>query len=283
MSALPVITAMGGINAAGRTSMHHGFRRLVFDALDSARQESTLGALAALTGASGREALLNGTLIRGLPEDRRLNLAVNGHSDGPVTLEMRNLDLPDPLPAGWRVEAINRQRSRVTVPAGADLRVPTPIARRVSAAGQLPDGFDPGALYASRNHPRALQMAIYGVSDAFGMLGIPWEQLRGRLAGPGGGVRVQRHGPARRPRPGRHDARPGPGPAYHLQAVPLGLGEMTADFINAYVLRSAGGTGGLLGACATFLYNLERAVHAIRAGAPGWWWWAPARRRWCRK
>ncbi|HBP69724.1 MAG TPA: beta-ketoacyl synthase, partial [Alcanivorax sp.] len=47
---------------------------------------------------------------------------------------------------------------------------------------------------------------------------------------------------------------------------PLGLGEMTADFINAYVLRSAGSTGGMLGACATFLYNLERGVHAIRQG-----------------
>lgn len=267
MSALPVITAMGGINAAGRTSMHHGFRRLVFDALDSARQESTLGALAALTGASGREALLNGTLIRGLPEDRRLNLAVNGHSDGPVTLEMRNLDLPDPLPAGWRVEAINRQRSRVTVPAGADLRVPTPIARRVSAAGQLPDGFDPGALYASRNHPRALQMAIYGVSDAFGMLGIPWEQLRGRLAPDQVAVfasnamaQLDDHGL------GGMMRAPALGQRTTSKQCPLGLGEMTADFINAYVLRSAGGTGGLLGACATFLYNLERAVHAIRAG-----------------
>jgi len=267
MSALPVITAMGGINAAGRTSLHHGFRRLVFDALEPARQDSTLASLAALTGGHGREALLNGTLIRGLPADRRLSMAVNGHSDSPVTLEMRNLDLPDPVPAGWRVEPISRQRSRVTLPAGAGLRVPTPIARRVSAAGQLPDGFDPAALYASRNHPRALQMAIYGVSDAFGMLGIPWEQLRGRLApdqvavfasnamaqlddaGLGGMMRA-----------------PALGQRTTSKQCPLGLGEMTADFINAYVLRSAGGTGGLLGACATFLYNLERAVHAIRAG-----------------
>ncbi|MFC6330724.1 beta-ketoacyl synthase, partial [Alloalcanivorax gelatiniphagus] len=122
MSALPVITAMGGINAAGRTSLHHGFRRLVFDALEPARQDSTLASLAALTGGHGREALLNGTLIRGLPADRRLSMAVNGHSDSPVTLEMRNLDLPDPVPAGWRVEPISRQRSRVTLPAGAGLR-----------------------------------------------------------------------------------------------------------------------------------------------------------------
>ena len=48
--------------------------------------------------------------------------------------------------------------------------------------------------------------------------------------------------------------------------VPLGLGEMTADFLNAYVLHSVGTTGGMLGACATFLYNLEKGVHAIRSG-----------------
>ena len=267
MPALPVITAVGGINAAGRTSMHHGFHRLVFDALDDAGRRRTLDALGALNGVHSETALLNGTLIRGLPESQRLNMAVNGHSDGLLTLEMRNMDLPDPLPAGWRVEPINRQRSRVTLPAGADLRVPTDVTRRVSAAGQLPDGFDPGALYASRNHPRALQMAVYGVSDAFGMLGIPWDSLRGRLApdevavyasnamaqlddnGLGGMMRA-----------------PALGHRTTSKQCPLGLGEMTADFINAYVLRSAGSTGGMLGACATFLYNLERGVHAIRQG-----------------
>jgi acetoacetyl-[acyl-carrier protein] synthase len=267
MSALPVITAMGGINAAGRSSMHHGFHRLVFEALDQARQRRTLDALGALGGTRSDAALLNGTLIRALPQTVRLSMAVNGHSDTPVTLEMRNLDLPEPLPAGWRVEPISRQRSRVTLPAGADLRAPTAIERRVSAAGQLPDGFDPSVLYASRNHPRALQMAIYGVSDALGMLGIPWDTLRGRLApdqvavfasnamaqlddnGLGGMMRA-----------------PALGLRTTSKQCPLGLGEMTADFINAYVLRSPGGTGGMLGACATFLYNLERAVHAIRNG-----------------
>ncbi|ASK34753.1 beta-ketoacyl synthase [Alcanivorax sp. N3-2A] len=267
MSALPVITAMGGINAAGRSSMHHGFHRLVFDALDQGRRRSTLDALGALSGHGDEQRLLDGTLIRALPESVRLTMAVNGHSDAPVTVEMRNMDLPEPLPAGWRVEPISRQRSRVTLPAGADLRAPSAIERRVSAAGQLPDGFDPAALYPSRNHPRALQMAIYGVSDAFGMLGIPWDSLRGRLApdqvavfasnamaqlddnGLGGMMRA-----------------PALGARTTSKQCPLGLGEMTADFINAYVLRSPGGTGGMLGACATFLYNLERAVHAIRAG-----------------
>ena len=31
MTALPVIVGMGGVNAAGRTSFHQGFRRIVID------------------------------------------------------------------------------------------------------------------------------------------------------------------------------------------------------------------------------------------------------------
>ena len=44
MTALPVIVGMGGINAAGRTSFHQGYRRIVLDSLDAiARQETFLG------------------------------------------------------------------------------------------------------------------------------------------------------------------------------------------------------------------------------------------------
>ena len=34
MTALPVIVGMGGINAAGRTSFHQGYRRIVLDSLE---------------------------------------------------------------------------------------------------------------------------------------------------------------------------------------------------------------------------------------------------------
>ena len=44
MTALPVIIVMGGINAAGRTSFHQGYRRIVLNNLDTqARQETFLG------------------------------------------------------------------------------------------------------------------------------------------------------------------------------------------------------------------------------------------------
>lgn len=266
MSALPVITAMGGINAAGRSALHFGYQRLVIDALaESARQE-TLTSLARLTGQTPDAQLAN-TLIRALPAEHRLHAAISGTSDIPVTLEMRNMDLPDPLPAGWQVTPIDKRRSKVTLPAGLNLNVPHDAPRRVSAAGQLPDGFDPGALYASRSHPRALQMAIFGISDALGDLGMDWAAVASKVRpdqiavyasnamsqmddyGLGGVMRF-----------------PPNGHRITSKQVPLGLGEMTADFLNAYVLHSVGTTGGMLGACATFLYNLEKGVQAIRSG-----------------
>jgi acetoacetyl-[acyl-carrier protein] synthase len=48
--------------------------------------------------------------------------------------------------------------------------------------------------------------------------------------------------------------------------VAMGLAEMPADFVNAYVLGNVGTTGHNMGACATFLYNLRQGVHDIRAG-----------------
>ncbi len=46
----------------------------------------------------------------------------------------------------------------------------------------------------------------------------------------------------------------------------LGLPEMPGDFVNAYVLGSVGETAGIIGACATFLYNVKRGMDDIRRG-----------------
>jgi len=46
----------------------------------------------------------------------------------------------------------------------------------------------------------------------------------------------------------------------------MGLAEMPADFVNAYVLGNVGQTGHNMGACATFLYNLRHAVFDIQTG-----------------
>ena len=41
------------------------------------------------------------------------------------------------------------------------------------------------------------------------------------------------------------------------------LGEMSADFVHAYVLGSMGATGNYMGACATFQYNLKIGIEQI--------------------
>jgi acetoacetyl-[acyl-carrier protein] synthase len=41
---------------------------------------------------------------------------------------------------------------------------------------------------------------------------------------------------------------------------------MPGDFVNAYVLGSVGETAGIIGACATFLYNVKRGMDDIRRG-----------------
>jgi hypothetical protein len=44
MSLLPVIVGFGGINAAGRASSHHAYRRMVLESLPAAaRQETVVG------------------------------------------------------------------------------------------------------------------------------------------------------------------------------------------------------------------------------------------------
>ena len=266
LSVLPVITAMGGVSPAGRSSCHHGFHRLVLEALDATGRQRTLDSLMALTGETDPQRALSGSLVRRLP-DNTLPMTVTGSHEAPLTLEMRAMDLPEPVPAGWQVVPEGRSRVKVTVPAGQSLLVSTRQSARVQAAGQLPDGFDPASLYPSRNHPRGLQMALYAASDALGMLGLDWQTLRSSVspeqiavcarslmsqlddAGIGGMMKF-----------------PSQGRRITSKQCPLGLAHMPADFVNAYVLGNVGRTGGLMGACATFLYNLAQGVHDIRAG-----------------
>ena len=69
MKKLPVIVGFGGINAAGRTSMHHAHKRLVHEALSENQMADTWQDLATLMGLDPthpqtRQAILDGTLIR---------------------------------------------------------------------------------------------------------------------------------------------------------------------------------------------------------------------------
>jgi acetoacetyl-[acyl-carrier protein] synthase len=298
LSHLPVIVGMGGVNPAGRTSGHQAFRRTVLEALPDGDQAQTLLGLAAMMRlASGREdgdwldadgrvldaaaiveqtrqRVLDHTLIRriedprfndaGLPANRKASLAL----DTPLTFRIRRRQLPDDLPPTWQVREIDRHLLEVTVPAGQmDVMLPETRQAQVRTAGQLPSGFEPSRFYRSVHHPRGLSMAIFAASDCLGDSGLEWDDLRdrldpdevavyagnsiGQLDDPGWGGLLKSFVSGNRAT---------------SKQMPLGYGQMAADFLNAYVLGSVGGTGTALGACASFLYNLRLGVEDIRAG-----------------
>ncbi|UUY09825.1 beta-ketoacyl synthase [Pseudomonas sp. J452] len=293
MSRLPVIVGFGGYNAAGRSSFHHGFRRTVLETLDSAARQQTLAGLAvmmqlvqvidgryhSLAGAplslaeieaQHAETILAGTLVRRI-EKRYLDVDAahwqKGLTVSATQFTTARKQLPEPLPANWSVESIDEQLVRVTLHDSCEFKVDSYRALPVKSAGQLPSGFDPAALYHSHFHPRGLQMAVVGATDALRSTGLPWSDILAQVQpdevavfagsgmsqmddnGFGGMLQARLKG-------GRVTAK----------QCPLGLNSMPADFINAYVLGSVGTTGSVTGACATFLYNLQKGIEQIANG-----------------
>ena len=240
---LAIITGFGGINSAGRSSSYLSYKNMVFDSLPSKEQLEVLQDLAVLQGKVepvGRSwETSSGDTI-----DLKKYLADNSsniRSDSMVRELERDLYDKD----GVILDQIG-----------------------ASAAGQLPKGFDPSSLYPARQHPKALQMTVFGMGDALGQLGIDWKKIQekvspdevavfsgaaiGQLDGFGfGGLMQSRL----------------KGSRASSKNLALGLVEMSADFINAYILGSVGRTGHVVGACATFLYNLQMGKEAIESGS----------------
>jgi acetoacetyl-[acyl-carrier protein] synthase len=280
MKSLAVIAGFGGINAAGRSSAHHAYRRTIIDVLDRDAADGTIRALAGLMGIKGaindalRAHILEHTLVRGI-EPEFLDVSQVGwncrarlvEGRGAISFEIAQRDLPPRLPDGWIIGQASGGRVRVTIPDGADVLLPVTRALDVSAAGQVPSGFDPKALYPGRGHPRAVQLGLFAVNDALGSLGIGWSALMrhvapdrvsvyagsalGQLDQEGNGGLLGSRYRGMRPT---------------SKQVPMGLAEMPADFTNAYVLGSVGQTGHNMGACATFLYNLRHGMFDIESG-----------------
>ena len=277
------MVGFGGINPAGRVSFDHAYRRLVIDRLSQKDRDRTFASLAQLMGledrAGSQEAtrqhILDHTLIRRIelwdPERVTWQSAaqLKGEDEKVLTFVMSKRQLPENLPAGWRVEEIDDGSSvRVTCEETCRVLLPEERTSKVTSAGQLPTGFDPAALYASRNHPRGLQMTVYAASDAVRSTGFTVDELKalvrpdqiavysgsamGQLDNEAYGGLLQNPLTGRRPS-SKHCA--------------LGLPEMTGDFVNAYVLGSIGETAGIIGACATFLYNVKRGIDEIKSGA----------------
>jgi len=299
MARLPVITGFGGINAAGRSSGHHGYRRLVIDALPKSQAQATYHNLAALTGQLKKQdgkwldrggseiqldsylsqlapALRQDSLIRELENNlfdpNRLpynrNVSLGSASDKSLQFEMRRKDLPSPLPAGWTVNDA-QSKGQVSVSASENLEIVLQSAREtaVHSAGQLPSGFDPAQLYPARNHPRGLQLTVFAASDAINSMGIDWEVVKQKVAADqiavyaGSGMgQLDYNGSG-----GMLQARL-LGKKVSSKQLALGYAEMPADFINAYLLGNLGTTGTNVAACATFLYNLRQGIRDIQSG-----------------
>ena len=268
---LPLIVAAGGINSAGRTSHRRAYQRMVIDALPAQLGAGAREALAQLMGTHEASLQDAGTLIRGIEDSHFDPAAVPWarriSTEQMVDAHMAPTQVIDALPAQWRPRPGPGKRTAITLPPEAELLLPGTRAFEVGAAGMLPTGFDPGSLYGSRNHPRALQMTVFALSDALADLGIPWQAIESR--GPADAISVYASSSmGQLDEDGTGGMLRGRtlGKRVTSKQCPLGFPEMPGDFINAYILKSPGNTGPALGACATFLYNLRLAVQDIRHG-----------------
>ncbi|MFT2110204.1 beta-ketoacyl synthase [Marinomonas sp. 2405UD68-3] len=299
MARLPVIVGFGGINSAGRSSSHQAYRRIIFDMLPSSVQQEVLLDLATLTSTaehrngiwytdsgeqldtesfieSFSESILAKTLIRRIHPSlfdvdnvvlHKSSILSPSTNDEHIVFTIKTRSLPDKLPKNWSILALSDSLSEVTVEGNLEALIKDTKDLSVKAAGQLPTGFDPSTMYQSRNHPRGLQMTIYGASDAINSSGIPWSSILDRVSpdkvavfaansigqmddfGFGGMLKSALQGKRTTSK--------------HL---PLGYAQMPADFVNAYVLGSAGIVGTSIGACATYFFNLEKAIVGIKSG-----------------
>ncbi len=294
--ALPLIVGFGGFSAAGRASGHQAYKRMVIESLSAEARQETLAGLAVMMGlitysdksyrdTDGNalsladiesrfgQAVLDGTLIRRIEKHFfdadaafwQKNAAISG-GDQPLVFELRRRDLPEPVPETWVVESIDDDKVKVSCP-GVSVKFDSYRELPVKSAGQLPAGFNPGTLYPSHYHPRALQLAVVGASDAVRSMGIDWQtvinavkpdqvavyasNVMSQMDGNGFGGLLQSRLK---------------GDRVSAKQCPLGLNTMPADFVNAYILGSVGQTGALVGACASFLYNLQAAVDDIQKG-----------------
>lgn len=298
MVKLPIIVGFGGVNSAGRSSSHHGYKRLVFDALSPSSQQLTLQSLATLTGTLKKQAgawvdrdnnlvdladflnsvqptLLASTLIRELephlfdpacvPYHEKATLKAPA-GDG-LSFKIKTTQLSHPIPSGWEQVEVIGEDTIVRITESMDVLFSKTRQSTVNSAGQLPSGFDPSELYASRNHPRGLQMTVFAASDAINSMGISWDTIR-QLVAPdqisvyaGSGLgQLDYNGSG-----GLLQARL-LGKKVSSKQLALSYAEMPADFINAYLLGNLGTTGTSVAACATFLYNLRQGIKDIQSG-----------------
>ena len=299
MTPLPVIVGFGGFNAAGRSSFHQSYLRMVIENIKQAQHQEVIAGLAVMmnrvkvdngnycddhgntiTAADIKDTygdiILNNTLVRRIssnlfetdqiPSYKNLSLAPN-HEGNPLCFQLSERDLPNPIPSNWQVSSISSDQVSVIVKGNLNVKVPNQTTLLTQSAGQLPTGFDPAALYNARFHPRGLQMTVTGASDAVNSIGINWQDIMESVAPDQVAVyassamgQMDEHSNG-----GLLQARL-KGNRVTSKLLALGFTSMPADFVNAYVIGNLGGTGAMTGACASLLYNLRLGIEDIKSG-----------------
>ena len=244
---------------------------------DAAETYRSLAGIMKVEGDAGdhavRKYIRNNTLVRriGLFDPEEILFHRSATLTGPSGNELKFVipvrQLPDRVPENWTVKELSADAVEVSIDNPTEVLLPDRRVSRVTSAGQVPTGFDPGALYPSRNHPRGLQLTVYGASDAVHSIGIDWTTLR-RLVPPDAFAVYSGSAMGQLDQNGTGGMLQAPmmGKRPTSKQAALGLCEMPADFINAYILGSVGSTGAVIGACATFLYNLKQGIDDIRSG-----------------
>ena len=296
MSKIPLIVSFGGINAAGRSSAHHSYRRMVIESINEKDRHEVIAGLAVMMGlvnwTQGRfedsvgnhyqlsevvkqfsDVVLEGTLVRSIEQVFFDASNVSGHSeidiesDADITFELPKRHLPAKLPENWQVDSISDRRVRITVQGGISAKINSARRLAVSSAGQIPSGFNPADTYNSRYHPRGLSLTVLAAADAINALGIDWQVVKDAISPDQiavyacsllGQMDENGFGGVMQ---SRLKAK-----RVSSKQLALGFNSMPADFINAYISGSVGSTGSMTGACASFLYNLRLGMDDIRSG-----------------
>lgn len=266
------------MNAAGRSSGFHSYKRMIAEALSEQDMLSTWEDLAHRMGLYAEHldeevltAIRQGTLVRRVDSfdpDHLLyqSKAKLSSEQGEISFVLRKSKLPNHIPENWQLEE-KGSKVKVTVIGDLDALLPESASFPVSSAGNIPHGFDPGALYNARFHPRGLKLSIYGASDMINSLGVEWESILASVhpdevsvyAGSSMG-QIDDNSMA------GMMAAPLTGGRVSSKMMAMSFAQMPADFINSYVLNSIGNTGTNMGACATFLYNLRQGINDIQQG-----------------
>lgn len=291
MTKLPLIVGLGGMNAAGRSSGFHSYKRMVADVLSDDEMSSTWQDLAHRMGLIQQDECISdeiidvikaGTLVRRIDSFDPDNVLYqykatlsSGSSNEEstqtdatdhMTFTLRKSKLPTKIPDNWDVK-FSGSKAHITVHGSIDALLEDRVTFPVSSGGNIPAGFDPGMMYNSRFHPRGLKLTVYGASDALNSMGIEWQEVLKHITPDevsvyAGSALAQVDDQSL----SGLIAAPLTGGRVSTKMMALSFAEMPADFINGYIVNSIGTTGTNMGACASFLYNLRQGMHDIQHG-----------------